>query len=79
MTKKYQLYRILYHVCLWPAVAVLAIGHIGVLIGQGWGAYTEMMSPFNLVNWIATMLTLAPAMIFYSLSEKQKTLPQVEG
>ena len=52
------------------ALILVGAGHIGVIIGQGWGAYADMMSPFNVANYIMTVIAFIPAMLFHRLSVK---------
>jgi len=46
----------------WTTLAALAIvaGIAGVWMKDGFGAVQELMSPFNMLNWIVMLITLAP-------------------
>jgi hypothetical protein len=67
---------------IWTTLAVLAIvaGIAGVWMKGGFSAVQELMSPFNVLNWIVMIVTLAPGigalMWANSLSERNK---QPEG
>jgi len=47
---------------LWVALAIIAIlaGIAGTWMKGGFSAVLELLSPFNFVNWIVTVVTLAP-------------------
>jgi len=46
---------------------LIVIGYIGILLKDGFGELREVMSPFNLSNFIAVIITLSPAAILYFL------------
>lgn len=62
---------------LWTTLAVIAIfiGIVGVGMKGGFSAVQELLSPFNVVNWVVTVITLAPGIGALAwaknLSEKQ--------
>jgi len=47
---------------IWTTLAVVAIliGIVGVWAKGGFSAIQELLSPFNVANWVATVITLAP-------------------
>lgn len=47
---------------IWLAAAGLLIlaGEVGVWMKGGFTAWQELNSPFNVANWIAVMITIAP-------------------
>lgn len=59
---------------------LLSLGMLVILLGvgmiwykEGFGAVQELYSPFNVINWLVTILTLAPGLILYQFSEKKIT------
>ena len=62
---------------LWTTLAVIAIliGYAGVWMKSGFSAVQELLSPFNVINWVVTVITLAPGLGALAwaknLSEKQ--------
>jgi len=49
---------------IWLILASLFIivGIVGVWMNEGFSGVQELLSPFNVVNWIVTVLTLAPGL-----------------
>jgi hypothetical protein len=47
---------------VWLALAglMIIVGIIGVWMKDGFGGVQQLLSPFNVVNWLVTMVTLAP-------------------
>jgi len=47
---------------VWLVLAVLVIlaGIVGVWIKEGFGGVQGLLSPFNIANWLVTVVTLAP-------------------
>lgn len=52
------------------AAILILLGIIGTWRTGGFAAVQELLSPFNIVNWLVTALTLAPGLIILMLSEK---------
>jgi len=52
------------------AAILILIGIIGVWRAGGFGAVLDLLSPFNVANYIATALTLAPGMALLAVSDK---------
>ena len=52
------------------AVLLILVGLYGVWIKEGFTGVTQLLSPFNVTNWIVTILTLAPGFGLLLLSEK---------
>ena len=50
------------YVWLVLASILILIGISGVWMKRGFSGVQELMSPFNLANWIVTMVTLAPGL-----------------
>ncbi len=59
---------------IWLVLAGLLIlaEIIGVWMKEGFGEVQELLSPFNIVNWFVTFLTLAPGIGLLMLSDKLK-------
>jgi len=61
----------------WVVVGVIAIaiGIAGVWMKGGFSAVQDLMSPFNVLNWVVTAITLGPGLGALawakSLAEKQ--------
>lgn len=56
---------------IWCFLVVLSVfvGAVGILISNGWGKFTEVFSPFNLLNYLVILVLLSPAIGAYYLSE----------
>ena len=59
-------------VLLLAGVAWIVIGLAGIAMTQGLWAAIQMLSPFNIVNFIATVITLAPGFALIVWGEKLK-------
>lgn len=59
---------------IWLVLAGLLIvmGIIGVWINDGFSGVQEILSPFNVVNYIVTAITIAPGLGLLALSDKLK-------
>lgn len=59
---------------IWLVLAGLLIlaGIVGVWMKEGFSGVQELLSPFNVVNYIVTIITLAPGIGLLILSEKLK-------
>lgn len=59
---------------LWVSLACLVIlaGTIGVWIKEGFSAVQDLLSPFNIWNFILMAVLLAPGLGFLTLSSKIK-------
>jgi len=57
---------------IWIALALLLIltGIVGVWMDEGFSGVQQLLSPFNIGNWIVTIITLAPGMGLLMLSKK---------
>lgn len=62
---------------VWLAAATLLIlaGIAGTWMKGGFSAVQELLSPFNVVNWFVTILTLAPGLAALAWANKLKTKP----
>ena len=59
-------------VWLTAAVIIILFGIGGVWLNGGFSAVQELLSPFNIINWIVTIITLAPGLGAIALSNKLK-------
>lgn len=59
---------------IWLTAAVLLIlaGIAGTWMKGGFSAVQELLSPFNVVNWIVTVITLVPGLGALAWAEKLK-------
>lgn len=64
---------------IWLTAAVLLIlaGIAGTWMKGGFFAVQELLSPFNVVNWIVTIITLAPGLGALAWAEKLKAKIEV--
>jgi hypothetical protein len=60
---------------IWLVLAGLLIlaGIAGVLMKEGFSGVQELLSPFNLINYIVMLTTLAPGIALLMLAEKLKS------
>lgn len=60
---------------IWLTATVLLIlaGIAGTWMKGGFSAVQQLLSPFNVVNWIVTVLTVAPGIGALAWAEKLKT------
>lgn len=59
--------------------ALIMVGLAGIAMKQGLWAALEMLSPFNLVNFIAMVITLAPGVALIAWGEKLKEKQRTRG
>ena len=64
---------------IWLTAAVLLIlaGIAGIWMKSGFSAVQELLSPFNIVNWIVTVITLAPGLGSLAWAEKLRAKSSV--
>lgn len=57
---------------VWIVLAAILIlaGIVGVWMKGGFSAVLELLSPFNVVNWVVTVITLAPGIGALMWAEK---------
>jgi len=57
---------------IWLTLAILLIltGIIGVWMQEGFGGVRRLLSPFNVINYIVTVLTLAPGGVALILAKR---------
>jgi hypothetical protein len=67
---------------IWVTLAALIIlaGIAGIWMKGGFSAVQELLSPFNVINWIVTVVTLAPGIGAVMWAEKlKKKLARTSG
>lgn len=52
------------------AAVVILVGIVGVWMKGGFSAVQELLSPFNIVNWVVMLITLAPGIAALMWAEK---------
>ena len=57
---------------IWLTLAsiVILVGIIGVWMKEGFSGVQDLLSPFNVINWIVTIVTLAPGIGALALVSK---------
>jgi len=57
---------------VWLSAAVLLIlaGIAGTWMKDGFSAVQELLSPFNISNWVVTLVTLAPGLAALAYASK---------
>lgn len=50
-------------------ICLVVIGLAGIAVREGLWAALQMLSPFNIVNFIAVMITLAPGLLLIRWGE----------
>ena len=61
---------ILGYALLCVGVGIILVGWAGVFMRDGLWALLEMLNPFNVVNFIMQVLTLAPGLLLLAWGEK---------
>jgi hypothetical protein len=60
---------------IWVAAAVIVVSYASLWYRNGFFAVAEMLSPFNVLNWIVTVATLAPGLVLLRLAERLGQAP----
>jgi len=57
---------------IWLTLAsiLIFVGIIGVWMKEGFSGVQSLLSPFNIINWVLTVLTLAPGIGALALGSK---------
>lgn len=58
------------YVWLCLAVLIILVGIAGVWMDKGFSGVQDLLSPFNIANWLVTALTLAPGVGAVALADK---------
>lgn len=58
----------------WLVIAGLVIvaGYAMILWQQGFWALAEILSPWNIINYVTVMLTLAPGVVLLMVADRMK-------
>lgn len=64
-----RIVRALGKILLGLGVIVMALGHILTIYYDGWERYTEIMSPYNVANYVVTLVILAPGAFLIWLAD----------
>ena len=62
--------KVLGYIWLLLAGILILMGIGGVWMKEGFSGVQDLLSPFNVVNWLVTVATLAPGIGLLMLSEK---------
>ena len=66
--------RVILRVLAWiwtiAALTVIVCAYVMIAIKEGVGAVIQMLSPFNVLNFLATLLLLSPGFFLFWLSDK---------
>ena len=62
--------KVLGYVWLTIAVIVIFIGIVGVWMKEGFSGVQQLLNPFNIANWLITVITFAPGIGLLILSDK---------
>ena len=60
------------YIWLTGAVLLILAGIAGTWMKGGFSAVQDLLSPFNVVNWVFTVITLAPGLGALAWAEKLK-------
>lgn len=66
------------YIWLIAAVILILAGLYGIWMKDGFSGVQETLSPFNIINWIVTLITVAPGIgsIAWANKLKEKNLTQ---
>jgi hypothetical protein len=67
-----MIFRAIAYVYLSIAFLIIFVGHASIVYFQGWGKLQEILSPFNVINYIVTLVTLAPGLILLHFGAKTR-------
>jgi hypothetical protein len=62
--------KLLGYVLLISGIGAIAIGYIGIVMKDGFGALMDILSPFNVWNYISVIVTLAPGILLLMWSNR---------
>ena len=68
--------RILGYILLAAGVGLILMGILGTWMSRGFGAVQDLLSPFNIINWIAMILTLAPGSLLLMWADRRSASQQ---
>lgn len=55
--------------------ALVVVGWIGIAYTQGLAALRDHLSPFNIIGWLAVLVTLAPGIGLHLLADRLDRRP----
>lgn len=61
------------YIWLTGAVLLILAGIVGTWMKGGFSAVQDLLSPFNVLNWVITVITLAPGLGALAWAEKLRT------
>ncbi|MDP2630748.1 MAG: hypothetical protein Q8P56_05050 [Candidatus Uhrbacteria bacterium] len=67
------------YIWLTGAVLLILAGIAGTWMKGGFSAVQDLLSPFNVANWVVTVITLAPGLGALAWAEKLKTKNLASG
>ena len=67
------------YVWLTLAGILIVIGIVGVWMKSGFSGVQELLSPFNILNWLVTVITLAPGIAALMWAEKLQAKLGAQG
>lgn len=67
------------YVWLTLAGILIFVGIVGVWMKNGFSGVLELLSPFNILNWLVTVITLAPGIAALMWAEKLQAKLIVPG
>lgn len=70
--------KVLGYIWLILAGLLILVEIFGVWMKDGFSGVQDLLSPFNVANWIVTVVTLAPGIGLLMLSEKLQNKIQAE-
>ncbi len=62
--------KVLGYIWLMFASLLISVGIVGVWMKEGFSGVQDLMSPYNVTNYIVTVITLSPGIGLLMLSEK---------
>ena len=62
---------------LYVVGALILISYIWIWYSEGFAALADILSPFNLLNWVAVLIALAPGLGLLWLGERLKRKGEV--
>jgi hypothetical protein len=60
---------------LYLVAATILLGYASILYFEGWGKLQDTLSPFNVWNWLAVVITLLPGIGLVELGKKLDKAP----
>lgn len=67
-----RIIRTIGYVLFYAALGFILLGFIGVWMKEGFSAAIELMSPYNLINFLSMLITVAPGIGLIVWAEKME-------